>query len=139
MSVEEENKARQRRVWEEVLNQGNFDIIPELIDENWVEHTPWSDITGIEGFKQGPKMMQAAFPDCHATIDDIFGEGDRVVSRVTVTGTFQNEYMGIAPTGKKFSFRAIVITHWVDGKEVETWSAWDRLSMYQEMGINPTN
>ena len=29
MSVEEENKERQRRVFEEVLNKHNLDLIPE--------------------------------------------------------------------------------------------------------------
>jgi len=138
MSIEE-NIANQRRVWEEVLNQRNLDLASEFITENWVEHTPWSDIKGIDGFKQGPKMMLAAFPDMHTTIDDIFGYEDRVVSRVTITGTFTGEYMGFAPTGKEFSFKAIVITHWVEGKEVVTWSAWDRLSIFQQLGINPTN
>ena len=48
MSVEE-NIANQKRVWEEVLNQGNWDIVPELIHEDWVEHTPWIDVKGING------------------------------------------------------------------------------------------
>ena len=138
MSVEE-NVANQRRVWEEVFNQGNWDIVPELIDEDWIEHTPWSDVKGIEGFKQGPKEMAAAFPDMQVTIDDIFGYEDRVVSRVTAKGTFTGEYMGFAPNGKEFSIRALVITHWVDGKEIVTWSAWDRLSILQQLGISPTN
>ena len=137
MSVEETNKAGQRRVWEEIFNKGNLAIIPELIATNWVEHTPLGDIKGPDGFKQGPTTFRTAFPDLHITIDDMFAEGDRVVSRVTMTGTFKGEYMGIAPTGKKFTVGAILITQWAGGKEVEAWAAYDMLSFYRQLGVSP--
>lgn len=137
MSVEEVNKAAQRRVWEEIWNKGNYEIIPELIAPDFVEHTPLVDVKGPEGFKQAITGMRPAFPDMHATIEDIFAEGDKVATRFTVTGTFKGEYMGIAPTGKKFTSRGILITWWVDGKEVEAWAAWDTSAFYQQLGISP--
>jgi len=136
MSVEE-NKAGQRRVWEEVFNKGKLAIVPELFATNWVEHTPLGDLKGPEGFEQGTIKILTAFPDVHVTIDDMFAEGDKVVSRVTMTGTFKGEYMGIAPTGKKFTQRAILITQWVGGKEVEAWAAYDTLTFYRQLGISP--
>jgi len=131
----EKNKAGQRRVWEEVFNKGNLAIVPELIADDWIEHSPLGDIQGPEGFKQGTARMLTAFPDIHVTIDDIFADGDKVVTRFTATGTFKGEFGGITPTGKKLTFRGILITQWADGKEVEAWGAYDMLSFYQQLGI----
>jgi predicted ester cyclase len=135
MSKEDKNKANQRRVWEEIFNKGNLAIIPELIAPNWVEHTPLGDIKGPEGFKQGPIIMRNAFPDIHVTIEDILADGDKTVTRFTMTGTFKGEYKGIAPTGRKLIFRGILITQWAGGKEVEAWAAYNMLAFYQQLGI----
>lgn len=135
MSIEEENKARQRRVWEEIWNGHNYDLIPELIAENWVEHTPRVEVKGQDGFKHAIVATLPSFPDMHATIEDMFAEGNKVTTRFTVTGTFTGEYMGIAPTGKKFTFWGINHTHWVDGKQVEAWAAWDTNTLFQQLGI----
>jgi len=129
------NKAGQRRVLEEIFNKGNFAIIPELIATSYVEHAPLGDIKGPEGFKQATNTTRTAFPDMHATIEDIFAEGDEVVTRFTATGTFKGEYRGTTPTGRKFTFRGILITRWVGGKEVEAWAAYDMLTFYQQLGI----
>ena len=137
MSVEE-NKAGQRRVWEEVFNKGNLEIIPEFFASNYSFHSPLGlEAKGPEGFKQMVAMMRTALPDFHCTIDDLFGEGDKVVTRFTIAGTFKGEMMGIAPTGKKATVAGIVITHWVDGKEVEGWESLDTLAFYQQLGITP--
>ena len=82
-------------------------------------------------------MLRTAFPDIHATIDDILAEGDKVVTRFTMTGTFKGEYMGIAPTGKKITITGILITRWVDGKEVKAWENRDMLGFYQQLGVSP--
>ena len=55
--------------------------------------------------------------------------------RVTMTGTFKGELMGIAPTGKKATMQAILITHWVNGREVEAWESLDTLGFYKQLGI----
>jgi steroid delta-isomerase-like uncharacterized protein len=135
MSVEE-NKAKQRRVWEEVFNKGNLAILPELFSPNYVFSSPLGmEAKGPDGFKQMVAVMRTAFPDVHVTIDDLFGEGDRVACRATITGTFKGEMMGIPPTGKKVTAPVILITHWKDGKEVAAWESLDTLAFYRQLGI----
>jgi predicted ester cyclase len=135
MSVEE-NKAGQRRVWEEVFNKGNLEIVPEFFAPSYSFRSPLGiEAKGPESFKQMVVMMRTALPDLHVTIDDIFGEGDKVATRFTITGTFKGEMMGIPPTGKKGTFSGILITRWVDGKEVEAWESLDTLAYYQQLGI----
>jgi len=132
----EENKVGQRRVWEEVFNEGNLEIIPEFFAPSYSFHSPLGiDVKGPEGFKQIVAMMRTALPDVHITIDDMFAEGDRVATRFTFAGTFKGEMMGIAPTGKKATVAGIVITRWESGKEVEAWESLDTLAYYQQLGI----
>jgi predicted ester cyclase len=138
MSIEEENKVRQRRVFEEVINNGNLDLIPEYFAPDYSIISPMGiEIEGADGFKQGSVTGRIAFPDLHYSIDDMFAEGDKVATRYTMTGTFKGEYMGIAPTGKKFAITGILITRWVDGKEVEAWDCRDMLGYYQQLGVTP--
>jgi len=80
-------------------------------------------------------MFFTAFPDLHVTIDDMFAEGDKVVTRITMSGTFKGEFHGIAPTGRKYSGIGIIITQWIDGKEIEAWMVYDQLDFYRQLGI----
>ncbi len=99
MSVEE-NKAKQRRVWEEIFNKGDLSVVPELFAPNYVYHGPVGmEYKGPEGFKQIVTMFRTAFPDMRVTTEDMVAEGDMVVSRWTGRGTHKGDYMGIAPTG----------------------------------------
>jgi predicted ester cyclase len=50
---------------------------------------------GPAGFKQVIGMFQTAFPDLHITIEDEFGEGNKVGTRGSMTGTHKGEFMGV--------------------------------------------
>jgi steroid delta-isomerase-like uncharacterized protein len=137
MSIEEENKAKQHRVFEEALNKGNMAVVDEVIDTNYVSESPQGVVKGTEAMKQGFANLRNAFPDIAFTVKDMIAEEDKVVSRVTCQGTHNGEFMGIAPTGKKMSINGIIITRWVDGKEVEAWEVIDMLGMMQQLGAIP--
>ena len=50
-------------------------------------------------------------------------EGERVVSRVRLVGTHdRGEFVGFAPTGKRYEATAIVVHRIEGGKIVEEWS-----------------
>jgi hypothetical protein len=79
--------------------------------------------------------LHAAFPDLHIDVEDMIAEGDKVVARVTASGTHQGEFMGIAPTGNRVEFSAIDIARIAEGKIVEHWSNSDQLGMMQQLGV----
>ena len=134
----EENLANQRRVWEEAFGKGNLEIIDELFAPSYSFKSPLGfEVKGAEGFKEVLAMMRSAFPDMNITVDDMLAADEKVVTRFTITGTFTNEMMGIAPTGKSLSVSGIVITRWENGQEVEAWESIDTLGWYQQLGITP--
>lgn len=136
MSVEE-NKAIERRIVDEVLNEGNLAVTDEVVAPNYIYHFPFMDVKGPEGCKQFATMMRAAFPDLHVTIDDIIGEGDMVAARATARGTHRGEFAGIAPTGKKVEIKEAVFVQFADGKAVEAWPYVDNLSVFKQLGVSP--
>lgn len=43
----------------------------------------------------------------------------------------------IPPTGKQVTWRGMDIYHFRDGKIVEGWRSWDRLGLFQQVGLVP--
>lgn len=137
MSVEE-NKAIIRRNLEEFWNQKKYEVAEELQAPDYTFHDPAAPpINSAEGYKQFAMMYHTAFPDLHFTIEDIFGEGDRVCLRWSCTGTHEGELMGIPPTGKTVNTLGNDILRIADGKIAEQWVNWSTLSMLQQLGVVP--
>jgi hypothetical protein len=113
-------------------------VIDEMVDTNVVLHIPsGQDVRGLKDFKKRVSECFDAFPDNHATIDDMVAEGDKVVVRYTLTGTHKGELMGVLATNKKVTIWAIDIVHNVGGKFVEAWTMFDTLGLMQQLGVVP--
>jgi steroid delta-isomerase-like uncharacterized protein len=82
-------------------------------------------------------MLRSAFPDFKATIEDILADGDKVVIRMTWTGTHKDEFMGIPATGKRMSIGVIDIIRVANGKGTEHWGQMDAMGMMQQLGAIP--
>src|SRR5262249_17529503 len=93
------------------------------------------EATGAELAKELWGRLLRAYPDLHITIEDLIAEGDKVVSRNTVTGTHQGEYMGIPPTGKSVTYNEVIITRWADRRIVEPWAVVDVLAQMRQLGV----
>ncbi len=135
----EENKALDRRWFEEAWNQGNVASYEELASPDLVVHNSPPGITGdFEGIKQAISIHRTGFPDMHFEVEDQLAEGDKVVSRCTLTGTHRGEWVGIPPTGKRVSIETITIQRYRGGKMAEAWLAMDMLGWMQQLGVVPT-
>ena len=139
--MSEQNKQLVRRYVEEVQNQHRLDVMDELFAPNIVNHDIASGLPspqGVEGVKQFFGMMFAAFPDFHAVVEDQVAEGDKVVTRKTVSGTHQGEFMGIPPTGRRMEISVIDVFRVADSRCTDHWSVVDQLGMMQQLGVIPT-
>ena len=116
----EQNKAIARRVYE-IISTGNFaraeEIVdPEAPDNELLPGDPPAKL--IDTFKETFSEAREGFPDLTVSVEDVMAEGDRVTARVTMRGTHQGEFQGIAPTGKRVEVKAIDMFHIKDGKIV---------------------
>jgi steroid delta-isomerase-like uncharacterized protein len=143
MSTAEEtsNKATFKR-FHEAANTGDAEFLSKTIDElvapDAAIRTPLPiDATGAELLKQVWAMLLRIYPDIHLTVHDVIAEGDKVVTRNTVTGTHQGEFMGVAPTGKTVTYDEIFIFRFADGRVVETWGVVDVYAQMRQLGLIP--
>jgi steroid delta-isomerase-like uncharacterized protein len=133
------NIEASRRAIEEGFTQGKLEVLDEVCAEGFVSHDPIAGDQDLEGVKESIAGYRAAFPDLSFTIDEIFAADDKVVTRWTAQGTFQNEFMGLQPTGETGEpVRGIGIDRYDDdGKLAETWGQWDTLTFMRDVGAIP--
>lgn len=135
MTGEQNLRANERWV-EEVVNQGSLDVLDEIMAENVVDHDPAPDQgPGREGFKQFFTTMGTAFPDLRLTPELTLATDDKVVMRYQIEGIHEGEFMGAAPTGRRFSIAALQIARFEDGVVVERWGSSDELGLLKQLGI----
>ena len=137
----EEHKAFARQEIDEAWNKGNLDVLDEHYAADFILHMPPNpDIEGLEAYKQFIEGMRSGYPDLQMTIDEIIDEGDIGSMRYTFQGTQtgQSPTLGIPPTGKKVTFTGCSVSHWVDGKIVESWNYVDYLGLMQQLGFTIT-
>ena len=138
--MSEENKALARRFLEEAFNEGNLDVVDEIVTSDYVLHDPASpegEIRGPEGIKGFVQMYRSAYPDTDITVEDQIAEGDDVVTRWTARGTHQGELLGVPPSGNRVEVTGISIDRFSGGKFAESWTNYDALSMMQQIGAIP--
>jgi predicted ester cyclase len=127
-----------------VWNTGNVAIVDEIFAPDSISHYATGTAPrSTEDRKRGPTRWRTAVPDFHATIEDIFAEGDKVVVRWTVRGTHRGnlEIPSVGtfpPTGKHISFAGMDIYHCRGGKIVEGWRHMSTLQLVQQFGGMPT-
>ena len=133
--MSEQNKTVVRRVIEEIVNQGNFSLISELISPQYAYFEPTvGPVRGREGYNQIVATYRTAFPDMKLTIDEQIAEGDKVVTRWTADGTHRGELMGLAGTGKRVSVQGVVISRLKEGQIVEDYETYDVHGMMRQLG-----
>jgi steroid delta-isomerase-like uncharacterized protein len=131
-----------RRLFEQSFNEGNFELIDQLVAPDAVNHDPAEtpELRGLRGpevLKRTASMYRAAFPDVRVTVDDVIASDDKVVLRWRSEGTHRGELAGLAPTGARASVTGISIDRWKDGKVVESWNEWDNLGLARQLGAAP--
>jgi steroid delta-isomerase-like uncharacterized protein len=137
----EPNKELVRRLYEEAFNEGDLDLVDELVAPDVVTHNPiiLDAPTGPDSIRGGLEMIRKAFPDFHVEVEDLIAEGDRVAALLTMSGTNEGDYRRGGATGKRGTMRAFFIWRIADGKLAESWGLADRFGFLQELGIVPSD
>ncbi len=132
MSVEQ-NKANEKRLYDEVWNKGDLSLIPELVSPDYVS----GDYKGHEGYRRLVNFFREPMPDLHFTIDEIVGEGDKVVYRLSGTGTYSGKWQGVDIKDKKLSWTQAIFTEWKNGKVAKGVSLQDTVQVFRQLGLAP--
>ncbi|WP_321876866.1 ester cyclase [Paraburkholderia bannensis] len=126
----------------ETLYRAFNEKAPDLVDR--VLAPDWEDIPlgpgqgpGPDGIKPIIRSFGEAFPDVQIVIHDLIQVPGQIAVRAEITGTHLGELFGIAPTGKRVSFRLHEF-HALDGQRVTTtWHMEDWFGLFQQLGRFP--
>lgn len=127
---------------EDAYGRADYDTVRELISPDFVPHTRGSEMMppGVEGAVAADQAAWMSYPDKKSEILDIFGEGDKVVAHIRMTGTNKGglPWAGVPANDAKVDTDWIQISrHDADGKVVETWSQMDVPKMMMQLGAMP--
>jgi serine phosphatase RsbU (regulator of sigma subunit)/ketosteroid isomerase-like protein len=136
VSTEEKNKALVRRFLE-AQAKGNLNVINEVLAPHFVDHDRLpGQAPDREGYKRVTVEYHAAFSNVRFLVEDQVAEGDKVVTRFIVRGTHdRRELMGVAPTGREVTHKAMAIHRIVGGKIVEEWAEGSNISDVMEQRL----
>jgi predicted ester cyclase len=135
----EQNKAVIRRIFDEIINQGNLDLADELLTRDTDVHVPFADPgDGPQALKKIVGGLREGFPDLHLEIDDIIGEDDLVaVSWHSTQQTHLGAYRGLPPTRREVRISGIDMMR-LEGGRVSMFSMHlDELGAVRQMGVVP--
>ncbi|MEA2522462.1 MAG: hypothetical protein QOI81_2108 [Actinomycetota bacterium] len=127
---------------EEAWRTHDLKMLDQLFAPDFRAHTPGSESLppGIEGAKMAHQSSMQAFPDRQNQVHDIFGEGDMVVSHVSMSGTNTGglPWFGVPANGAKISdINWITIFRLEAGKVKETWATMEVPKLVEQLGATP--
>ena len=137
-SLQEQNKAIAKRAFEEILSQGHFELAEQLYARDFVNHGVHRDAT-LEEDQTALRGWHQAFSDIAIVPEKLIAEGELVTVYWIARGTNTGTGNGLPATGKKAELAGITIWRIVDGKIKEEWSAFDQLSLMQQLGLLPAS
>jgi steroid delta-isomerase-like uncharacterized protein len=134
--MSEVNKEIIRR-YQEAYNANNLDVLDELLapdwkTNGWVEGVPQT----IEAAKELYQTILQAMPDVQWHTLNLVAEGEWVVQRTIMRGTFKGEIAGLQPTGEVVECGGISMWRVVDGKIVEHWGYADDAGFWHQVGVD---
>src|SRR5215813_1746386 len=133
-SLQEQNKALAKRAFEELLSGGRFELAEQLYAKDFINHGIHRDIS-LDEDQAALRGWHQAFPDLAIVPEKLIAEGDLVTIYWIARGTNTGAGNGLPATGKKGELAGITIWRIVNGKIKEEWSAFDQLSLMQQLGL----
>jgi steroid delta-isomerase-like uncharacterized protein len=133
---QEKNKAVARRVFDEIFNQGKFQVADEIYALEFVNHGVKSDV-GLKEDQAAARGWKEAFPDLNMNVVLMVAEDDLVTVVWAGSGTNTGQGNGLPATGKKIAGRGITVWRIVNGKIREEWSEFDSMRLMQQLGLLP--
>jgi predicted ester cyclase len=121
--AEVKNKALVRRYFEEVWSKGNVAALDEMLTPDFVDHDllPGQGASREE-YKRSVTEFHAAFSHTGLTIEDQIVQGDKVVTKFSMTTTHRGTFLGTLASGEEGIYSGIRIHRIVGDKITDEWS-----------------
>ncbi len=138
MEEAEGRRLTHYRVFNEVLNGRNLELLPQLCTQDYVYHGPGGlELEGIDQLRGMIEGYFTAFPDMHMEVEQRVVEGNLISTRWRVTGTHDGPLDGIEATGEKIDISGQLIMRFEGTKIAEEWEVFDQLAMLKQIRSIP--
>jgi predicted ester cyclase len=139
-NMSEDLLSKVRKVYEEAYNNGNLDVLDDILATNYLRHQPpMKNVQGIGAYKEFVSEVFGAYSNFKMVIEEIIADGNRTVVRLTLTGknTGRIPTLKTPPTGRDIAMASCVVSAWENGKIVEEWAYNDYLGLTYQFGVMP--
>ena len=137
MNKIERNKQNMTR-FKDCINTNDIALAEELIDPKaeFASLISPEKLYGGAGYLSVVEFMRRSFSDIHWEIVDMAAEDDKVAVSWICSGTHDGAFMGLAPTGKKFSFTCMNFYYFNDeGKIINDVAAKGLIGLFEALGL----
>ena len=119
-------KSKEERIRfanEEILGQGNLDVVDKVFATDYVVHAGGKDHKDHEFVRRFVKLLRSAIPDLRVVeVVVLIQAGHTIAWQRTLSGTHKADMMGIPPSGQKVEWRDMVVTRFDGEKIAEEWT-----------------
>lgn len=124
-----DGKALVREYLRDVFTEGRLDRMSSyLAGESF-----------MSGVVELVTRWRTAFPDFAETVDEVYMDGDRVITVSTMTGThdgvLQSRLGPIAPTGRRVSWSRIAVRRLDGGRFADGFFEEDEVGLLEQLGV----
>jgi len=109
-------------ILDELIGKGNADVIEDTFSADYVAHAGGKKFEGHAFLKRFSRQLSAAITDIEIVDVQFFLQDDCSISWLrTLRGTNESNLQGIPASGKKITWREMVVTRFENDKIAEEW------------------
>ncbi len=130
------------QVWNDIVNKGQIDLINDKnFDPNVVQLNDSGNIVGIADFKAYYQNFITGFSDVKFTVEDAFGQGNKIVKHWRFQGKHTGDFFGIPATGKTVDVHGVTLVLMKNGRIAQEQDFMDNGVLKQQLGLvsDPNN
>lgn len=132
----EKNLKMYEQVWDDIVNQGQLDLINDKnFDPNVVQINPAGNIVGIADFKTYYQNFITGFSDIKFTVMKVFGQDDNIVKHWKFEGKHTGDFFGIPATNKLVNVEGVTLVKMKDGRIAQEQDFMDNSVLMQQLGL----
>lgn len=133
----ETNKAIVRRFITEIFGQQDLDAIDELASEDFTPHTWGPTPPGREALRIATQRAGSGVSEARFDIHLLVAEDDLVAAYLTSSAVHSGTFMGLPPTGKRYSIDEMHFFRLTDGQVCEHWHEFDKSALMKQLAPEP--
>lgn len=133
-------KQNMKRLIDEAYNNGNYDVLDELVDPGYLRYQPpMKKVQGLANYRAFIEEVRGAYSNFRMDVEEILMDGNKTVTRLVLSGkhTGKTPTIQAPPTGREVAMKGCTVSTWKDGKVVEEWAYNDYMGLTQQFGVMP--